>query len=93
MEQMTIFRGGETHARRIIGTLDTFVISWVLTSKLSLAGSIAGLELFTKIGWYYFHHHKKVRFFATVDLVNALEQEKAANKRASWPNACCVSTS
>ena len=26
------------------------------------------------------HHHKKVRFFATVDLVNALEQEKAANK-------------
>ena len=23
------------------------------------------------------HHHKKVRFFATVDLVNALEQEKA----------------
>jgi len=26
------------------------------------------------------HHHKKVRFFATVDLVNALEQEKTANK-------------
>ena len=26
------------------------------------------------------HHRKKVRFFATVDLVKALEQEKAANK-------------
>ena len=26
------------------------------------------------------HHRKKVRFFATVDLVNALEQEKAVNK-------------
>jgi len=26
------------------------------------------------------HHRRKVRFFATVDLVNALEQEKAANK-------------
>ena len=26
------------------------------------------------------HHRKKVRFFATVDLVNALEQEKAPNK-------------
>ena len=25
------------------------------------------------------HHRKKVRFFATVDLVNALEQEKAMN--------------
>jgi len=26
------------------------------------------------------HHRKKTRFFATVDLVNALEQEKAMNK-------------
>jgi DNA replication protein DnaC len=26
------------------------------------------------------HHRKKVRFFSTIDLVNALEQEKAANK-------------
>jgi len=26
------------------------------------------------------HHRKKVRFFATVDLVNALEREKAMNK-------------
>jgi DNA replication protein DnaC len=26
------------------------------------------------------HHRKKVRFFAAVDLVNALEQEKALNK-------------
>ena len=42
------------------------------------------------------HHRKKVRFFATVDLVNALEQEKAMNKAgqlASWPSACCASTS
>jgi hypothetical protein len=23
------------------------------------------------------HHHKRVRFFSTVELVNALEQEKA----------------
>lgn len=26
------------------------------------------------------HHRKKIRFFSTVDLVNALEQEKTANK-------------
>ena len=26
------------------------------------------------------HHRKKVRFFSTVELVNALEQEKAMNK-------------
>ena len=56
---MTFFSGGETHARsvlkavswRVIGTIDTFVISWLLTGKLTLAGSIAGLELFTKLGW------------------------------------------
>ena len=26
------------------------------------------------------HHHRKARFFSTVDLVNALEREKAMNK-------------
>ena len=26
------------------------------------------------------HHHKRVRFFSTVELVNALEQEKAVGK-------------
>ena len=29
------------------------------------------------------HHRKKVHFFSTVDLVNALEQEKAINKDRS----------
>jgi hypothetical protein len=29
------------------------------------------------------HHHKKVRFFVTVDLVNALEQEKALQQGGS----------
>jgi uncharacterized membrane protein len=40
---------------RTLGTVDTFVISWVMTGKLSLAGSIAGLEFATKIAWYYLH--------------------------------------
>jgi DNA replication protein DnaC len=31
------------------------------------------------------HHRKKVRFFSTVDLVNALEQEKALNKAGQLP--------
>lgn len=36
------------------------------------------------------HHRKKVRFYSMVDLVNALEQEKAMNKADHLPNACCV---
>lgn len=60
---MTFLGGNETHARsvlkaaswRVIGTLDTFLISLFLTGKIELAGSIAGLELITKISWYYLH--------------------------------------
>ena len=60
---MAIFGGNETHARsvlkaaswRVVGTIDTFLISWLLTGKLELAGSIAGLELITKVTWYYLH--------------------------------------
>src|ERR1700689_5798447 len=57
------FRGAETHTRsvlkavswRTMGTLDTFAISWFMTGRLEIAGSIAGLEIVTKIAWYYFH--------------------------------------
>ena len=40
---------------RTLGTLDTFAISWFLTGRIEMAGSIAGLELVTKIAWYYLH--------------------------------------
>ena len=40
---------------RITGSIDTFVISFILTGRLTLAGSIASIELFTKILLFYFH--------------------------------------
>jgi uncharacterized membrane protein len=40
---------------RVVGSLDTFVISWVVTGKLKYAGIILGIETFTKIGIYYLH--------------------------------------
>ena len=40
---------------RIIASLDTFVIAWFITGKLSWAGSIASLEILTKTFLYYFH--------------------------------------
>jgi uncharacterized membrane protein len=60
---VALFRGTETHARsvlkavswRTLGTVDTFAISWFMTGKVQIAGSIAGLEVVTKIAWYYFH--------------------------------------
>jgi uncharacterized membrane protein len=40
---------------RTLGTLDTFAISWFMTGRAEVAGSIAGLEIITKIAWYYLH--------------------------------------
>jgi predicted membrane protein DUF2061 len=63
---VVLFRGAETHkigaqSRQLAdignarGTLDTFAISWLLTGRVEIAGSIAGLEIVTKIAWYYLH--------------------------------------
>jgi uncharacterized membrane protein len=49
--------GVETHARsilkaiswRTLGTIDTFALSWFMTGRVEIAGSIAALELGTKI--------------------------------------------
>jgi uncharacterized membrane protein len=40
---------------RIIGTLDTVLISWVITGQLALAFSIGSVELVTKMVLYFFH--------------------------------------
>jgi len=40
---------------RTIGTLDTIVISYLITGKVTLALSIGGVEVFTKMALYFFH--------------------------------------
>jgi uncharacterized membrane protein len=40
---------------RTIGTIDTFLISWLVTGKLDFALTIGGVEVFTKMVLYYFH--------------------------------------
>jgi uncharacterized membrane protein len=40
---------------RIVGTLDTFLWSWLITHKPVSAGAIAGLETITKVLLYYGH--------------------------------------
>ena len=60
---MDAVQGAESHVRsvvkalswRTLGTVDTFLISWMITGRLTLASSIAGLEFATKIAWYYLH--------------------------------------
>ncbi|MEN8125670.1 MAG: DUF2061 domain-containing protein [Bacteroidota bacterium] len=40
---------------RTIGTLDTIIISYILTGKIAIAVSIGGIEIFTKMILYFFH--------------------------------------
>ena len=60
---MRFFTQGEAHMRsfikavswRVTGSIDTFVISLLVTGKFGLAGTIASVEVLTKIALYYFH--------------------------------------
>lgn len=55
--------GADSHGRalakavswRVIGTLDTFVWSWLITGHASWAGAIAATEIATKIVLFYLH--------------------------------------
>jgi uncharacterized membrane protein len=45
----------KTISWRIIGTLDTILISWLITGALTIAFSIGAIELVTKMVLYFFH--------------------------------------
>ena len=60
---MLLFRGHETHSRslvkaaswRLLGSIDTFLLSWFFTGSYKAAGAIALTEVLTKMVLYYFH--------------------------------------
>jgi uncharacterized membrane protein len=60
---MFLFRKVESHPRsfvkavswRILGSLDTFVWSLIMTGSFKVAGSIALFEILSKIFLFYFH--------------------------------------
>jgi uncharacterized membrane protein len=62
---------------RIVGTIDTMVISFIITGKLTMALTIGGVEVFTKIMLYYLHE----RLWAHIHKIN-LEFLKPKNKKA-----------
>jgi len=40
---------------RIVGTLDTILISWLVTGTLEMAFTIGSIEMITKMILYFFH--------------------------------------
>ncbi len=45
----------KTISWRALGTLDTIVISFLVTGNIGMAASIGAIELVTKMVLYYFH--------------------------------------
>ncbi|NOX65132.1 MAG: DUF2061 domain-containing protein [Chlorobi bacterium] len=45
----------KTFSWRITGTIDTIIISLLITGDLSIAATIGFIEIFTKMVLYYFH--------------------------------------
>lgn len=60
---MILFRGREAHSRslvkaiswRVLGSIDTFLLSWLFTGNVKAAGAIASTEVLTKMILYYLH--------------------------------------
>jgi len=58
-----LFRSREAHSRslikaiswRALGSIDTFVLSWLFTGNPKAAGAIATTEVLTKMVLYYLH--------------------------------------
>lgn len=51
----------KTFSWRIIGTLDTMLISYMLTGKLDVAVSIGGIEVISKMILYYLHERAWIK--------------------------------
>lgn len=49
---------------RITGSIDTFVLGWLITGSARVAGTISALEVITKVILYYLHERVwlKIRF-------------------------------
>jgi len=47
---------------RIVGTLDTMIISWVITGSWKWGLAIGGVEVFTKMILYFLHERVWYKF-------------------------------
>jgi len=91
-------RAPEAHSRsfvkavswRMLGSIDTFIISYFVTGKLVFAASIASVETFTKIALFYFHEQAWARVpWGRGDKVKAAEgtARTAAPEAGDLPRA------
>ena len=63
---------------RFIGTLDTILLSWIITGDPSMGVQIGAAELITKMVLYYLHE----RFWLNIEVVNS--QRRHLLKTFTW---------
>lgn len=52
----------KTISWRVIGTLDTMILSWFITGSWKIGLTIGGVEVITKMILYYFHERVWYKF-------------------------------
>jgi adenylylsulfate kinase len=62
----------KTISWRIVGTIDTMIVSYIITGSIKVGMAIGGFEVFTKMILYYFH--ERVWFkYVSLGRINELE--------------------
>jgi uncharacterized membrane protein len=47
---------------RIVGTIDTIILSWIITGDLAIGMAIGGVEVITKMVLYFLHERAWYKF-------------------------------
>jgi uncharacterized membrane protein len=91
-----LIRARDSHPRsivkaitwRVTGSLDTFVLSWLITGSVTFAGSIASAETLTKIVLYYCHERAwSVVSWGDKELPQAAKSEEVTRLSEASPSA------
>ena len=71
---------------RFIGTVDTFVFSWIITGDISEGLNLSGITTITKLIWYYIHE----RFWFNFTITNS--NKRHLIKTFSWRGIGTIDT-
>ncbi len=56
---------------RFFATIDTIILAYIFTGTITAALSIGGLEVLTKVGWYYLHERAWLRVGSSEELTSS----------------------
>jgi uncharacterized membrane protein len=60
---------------RIVGTVDTMLLGWLVSGDIKIGLSVGGLELITKMGLYYVH--ERIWYKSNFGLINRRKNEES----------------